>query len=90
MAGAAWQDGTPVIHPTTGQPFIPFGNPNDGHQIEKLAVDTSIEYLGRIPLMHDMYSRIAAGTPTLPDTLLAPYVKAVSQVYAALPRRVNP
>jgi Mrp family chromosome partitioning ATPase len=89
MAGAAWPDGTPVIHPATGLPFIPFGNPNDGHQIEKLATDTGIEYLGRIPLMHDMYSRIASGDPTLPDSLLAPYTKAVNQVYANLPRRVT-
>ena len=86
MSGAVWQDGSPVVHPETKQPYLPLGQPNDGKEIEKLAISTGITFLGRIPLVENMYARIHAGNPCFPESVTEPLTKIVCQVQSLIPK----
>lgn len=84
MAGATFEDGTPVIHPTTGKPFLPFGDPQGELDIQTLARNTGIEYLGPVPLVENVSARLVSDNLLLPEACLIPYQKVIAKVKAVM------
>jgi Mrp family chromosome partitioning ATPase len=84
MVGAVFEDGTPVTHPTTGRPFLPFGDPQGECDIQTLARNTGIEYIGSVPVVENVVARMLSGNPLIPDSVLPPYIKVIDKVKEAM------
>jgi ATP-binding protein involved in chromosome partitioning len=85
MVGAVFEDGTPVVHPESGRPFLPFGDPEGDQDIQVLASAMKIDYLGSVPVVENVTARLVSGNPLLPDSVLPPYLKVIDKVMEAMP-----